>query len=402
MTGRGALQGKRLLLGVSGSIAAYKAVEFLRALQERGAAVQVVMTRNAGRFVSALTFETLSGSSVPHPEFQDRELPGVGHIELTRGIDAAIVAPATANSIGKLAAGIADDTLSTVLLALDCPLVVAPAMNDKMYAHPAVRSNIAVLRQRGVRFVEPGTGALACGTVGQGRLASTEELLTAVMACFPVPDLAGLTVLITAGPTREPIDAVRFISNPSTGKMGFALAAAAAARGADTILVTGPAALAPPPGVTAVPVVTAAQMHQAVLEHIGKAQIVIMAAAVSDFRPRTSSPRKIKKQDAPDCVELERTEDILAAVGRMQGRRLLVGFAAESDDVTGNAARKLRDKNLDLILANDILQEGAGFGADTNSVIMIERSGRRTDLPLMTKHDIASRILDKVVELRKA
>ena len=236
--------------------------------------------------------------------------------------------------------------------------------------------------------------------MGQGRLADIDAILNTISESLPPADLAGITVLVTAGPTREPIDAVRFISNPSTGKMGFAIAAAASSRGAKVIVVSGPAAVAPPRNVSLVPVVTAAEMHQAVMDHLDKADIVIMAAAVSDFRPRFPSPRKIKKQDAPETIELERTTDILSAVGAMAGKRVLVGFAAETDNVAEHAVRKLKDKNLDLIIANDLLKEGAGFAGDTNSVIMIERSGRRTELPVMTKQEIAARILEKIVKLR--
>jgi phosphopantothenoylcysteine decarboxylase/phosphopantothenate--cysteine ligase len=390
-----------VLLGVSGSIAAYKAVDLLRRLQERGAEVRVVMTRNATRFVSPLTFETLSGQPVPSGEFQDWEQQGIGHIDITAGLDIAIMAPATANVIGKLASGIADDALTTAFTAVDCPLVVAPAMNDRMFRNPVVGRNIALLKELGVRFVEPGTGPLACGTVGQGRLADIDHIMNEISAVLPAADLAGATVLVTAGPTREPIDAVRFISNPSTGKMGFALASAARARGADVILVTGPTLIPPPAGITVVPVTSAAEMQQAVMSHVAQADIVIMAAAVSDFRPSMSHDRKIKKQEAPTVLQLERTEDILAAVGRTPGKRLLIGFAAETDDVVGNAVKKLKDKNLDMIIANDLLRPGAGFGVDTNSVTIIERSGSVTELPVMAKAAIATRIFDKIAELKK-
>lgn len=395
------LDRKRILLGVSGSIAAYKAVDVLRRLQEQGAEVSVVMTRNAERFVSRLTFETLSRKPVPGVEFQDREQSGIGHIEITDRLDAAIVAPATANVIGKLASGIADDTLTTALLAADCPIIIAPAMNDRMYRNPVVRKNIVFLREQGYRFVEPGTGPLACGLMGEGRLADTDLIIREAAASVSAGDLAGATVLVTAGPTREQIDAVRFISNPSTGKMGFALAAAAKRRGAEVILVSGPTEIAAPPAVGVIQVKSAADMSRAVMEHVKRADVVIMAAAVSDFKPVFPVERKIKKQEASTVIELERTEDILNAVGGLPGKRLLVGFAAETDDLTENALKKMKEKNLDLIIANDVLKQGAGFGTDTNIVTIIDRSGSKTELPLMPKTEIADRILDKVVELRK-
>lgn len=399
--GRNSLQGKRILLGVTGSIAAYKAVDILRRLQDQGADVRVAMTKNAARFVSPLTFETLSRHPVPCAEFQEREQPGIGHIDITEGLDIALVAPATANVLGKVASGIADDTLTTALLALDCPLIMAPAMNDRMYGNPVVRENIAFLKDKGVLFVEPETGELACGTVGQGRLADADRILQALIGALPGGVLSGSTVLVTAGPTREPIDAVRFISNPSTGKMGFAIAAAAAARGASVVLIVGPTELEPPKTARIIKVKTAADMCRAVLEQVPSAEILIMAAAVSDFKPVQSSPKKIKKQDAPMSIDMERTEDILAMVARQPGRRIVVGFAAETDDLPANAEKKLKDKNLDLIVANDVLKEGAGFGTDTNSVTMIDRTGTRTEIPLLSKAEIASRIMDKVIELKK-
>lgn len=395
------MDGKRILLGVSGSIAAYKAVDILRRLKEKGADVVVVITKNAERFVSRLTFQTLSGNRVPDSVFQDGDQSSVGHIDITRELDIALVAPATANIIGKVASGIADDTLTTSLLAVDCPLIMAPAMNDRMFRNPSVTRNIALLREQGVRFVEPGTGSLACGTVGQGRLADTEMILQAVSDSLPAGDLTGVSVLVTAGPTREQIDAVRFISNPSTGKMGFALAEAARRRGADVILVTGPTEIRHPSGMNVISVKSAADMRRAVMEHVGRCSIVIMAAAVSDFKPVSSSDHKIRKQDAPLVVELERTDDILASIGHEPGKRLLVGFAAETNDLEKNALKKLKDKNLDLIVANDLLKEGAGFACDTNSVTIIDRSGSRMELPLMPKSKVADHIIDAINKIRK-
>jgi phosphopantothenoylcysteine decarboxylase/phosphopantothenate--cysteine ligase len=393
------ISGKRILLGVSGSIAAYKAVEVLRRLSEQGAEVRVVMTRNAARFISPLTFSVLSGRPVLTDEFAAWEKNTIGHIDMTDGLDLALVAPATANIIGKAAGGIADDALSSSLMASDCPLVMAPAMNDRMYRNAALRRNMALLAGQGVRFVEPEPGPLACGVVGQGRLASAERIIREVTAALAPKDLAGRTVLVTAGPTREPIDAVRFISNPSSGKMGYAVAVAARDRGASVIMITGPTQLPPPAGVTTVAVTTAAQMQSAVFEQVGRCHVVVMAAAVSDFRSVSPSDRKIKKGTAPLTLQLEPTDDILSELGKSSGNRLVVGFAAETDDLVKNAELKLKSKNLDLIVANDLLQEGSGFGADTNAVVMIDRRGNRVELPLMPKTEIASRIVDRIVEI---
>lgn len=393
------LSGKRIMLGVTGSIAAYKAVDILRRLKEHGASVRVAMTRNAGRFISHLTFETLSEQPVLTDAYWEQDQAGIGHIAVTDALDVALIAPATANIIGKVAAGIADDALTSALMAVDCPIVMAPAMNDRMYRNPILQRNIRFLKEQGVRFVEPEAGELACGTRGYGRLAGTEKVLQAVSSFFAPPVLAGTTVLVTAGPTREPIDAVRFISNPSSGKMGYALAAAARDRGANVILVTGPVPIEPPRGVKCVPVGSASEMHRAVMEFRDHARVVIMAAAVSDFRPAEPSARKIKKDAAPVTLQLEHTEDILAELGKAPGRRLLVGFAAETDSIIQNATQKLQQKNLDMIIVNDLLQEGAGFGCDTNAVTIIERSGTVTELPVMQKSEIASRVLDKIAEL---
>lgn len=393
------ISGKKIMLGVSGSIAAYKALDILRRLQEEGASVRVAMTKNAASFVSPLTFQTLSRHPVLWDEFRSSGLSDIGHITITEGLDLAVIAPATANIIGKLAAGIADDALTSALLALECPLVVAPAMNDRMYRNPVVQRNIRSLREQGVRFVDPEEGPLACGAIGQGRLAETERIVQEIASALSPRSLAGVTVLITAGPTREPIDAVRFISNPSTGRMGFALAEAARDRGADVVLISGPTELTPPRGVSHVSVTTAAEMRRAVMDSAGKARVVIMAAAVSDFRPAERSEGKIKKESAPDVLRLERTEDILLELGKTPGKRLLVGFAAETDSVIENARQKLKQKNLDMIVVNDITRQGAGFGTDTNAVTVLDRSGAVIDLPLMRKSEVAARILDNVSEL---
>jgi len=326
----------------------------------------------------------------------------MGHIEVTRGIDALLVAPATANIIAKAAAGIADDALSTALVAADCPVIMAPAMNERMFRSLAVQRNIRTLRDAGVRIVEPGSGALACGEAGQGRLAAVEQVLDALTGILaPQSVLSGMTVLVTAGPSREPVDAVRYLSNPSTGKMGYAIARAARDRGAEVILVSGPTALAPPPGVETIQVVTAAEMRHAVMEHADRCQVIIMAAAVSDFHPASPAAGKIKKDEAGLSIALERTVDILAELGSRKGKRLLVGFAAETGNLVEQAREKLVRKNLDLIVANDVSVPGAGFGSDTNIAALIDRSGTVVELPLMSKDELAAQILHKVAELKK-
>lgn len=395
------LSGNRVLVGVCGSIAAYKMPDIVRRLREEGASVQVVMTRSATRFITPLTFEAVSGNPVLFDEFDAGPIGPMGHISVTDGLAGALIAPATANIIGKAAAGIADDALSTVLLALDCPLVLAPAMNDRMYRNPAVQRNLEVLRARGVRIIEPDAGSLACGAVGQGRLAPLERVLQEFREALAVRQtLAGARVLVTAGPTQEPIDAVRFLSNPSTGRMGLALAAAARDRGADVTLVVGPTHLQPPAGVRSIAVSTAEEMRAAVLAEADRSTIVIMAAAVSDFRPRDRAAGKIKKDAAPGTIELEPTPDILAELGSTKGSRILVGFAAESEHLVENATKKLRSKNLDLVVANDITEEGAGFGSATNRVTLIDRSGDVLALPLLSKEAVAAKLIDKLAELK--
>ncbi|NTW58879.1 MAG: bifunctional phosphopantothenoylcysteine decarboxylase/phosphopantothenate--cysteine ligase CoaBC [Nitrospirae bacterium] len=395
------LSGKRILLGVSGGIAAYKAVEVLRKLMELGAEVRVAMTRNAARFVAPLTFSALSGKPVLTDEFSEDGWGPMGHIAVTDGLDLALVAPATANIIGKLSAGIADDALSTALMAAECPVIIAPAMNERMFRNAFLQRNVGSLRAAGIRIVEPDIGALACGTSGQGRLASPDRIVQAVQAALSLKDLAGVTVLVTAGPTREPIDAARFISNPSTGKMGYALAIEARNRGADVMLISGPTHLHPPQGVNYRSVTTAAEMHRAVREHASQCQIIIMAAAVSDFRPKEPFERKLKKEEASLAVTLERTEDILQGLGDARRGQVLVGFAAETDDLIRNAGYKLKKKNLDLIVANTIGLPGRGFASDMNEAVLMERGGKITELPHMTKTELAARIMDAVVELKK-
>jgi phosphopantothenoylcysteine decarboxylase/phosphopantothenate--cysteine ligase len=398
---RGQLSGKRILLGVTGSIAAYKAVDLLRRLIESGAEVRVAMTKHAAHFVSVLTFEALSNRPVLYDEFSGNGQGAIGHIEVSEGLDLALVAPATANIIGKLAAGIADDALTSALIAVDCPLLLAPAMNDRMYRNPVLQRNIARLNECGVRIIEPGIGSLACGTTGQGRLADNDLIMQEISALLTKKDLTGKIVLVTAGPTREYIDAVRFISNPSTGKMGYALAAAARDRGAEVILITGPTQLPPPWGVNVVSVVSAGDMHRAVKGYVDRSHIVIMAAAISDFKPLRKSDSKIKKEEAAQTLQLERTEDILLELGKTGGKRMLIGFAAETDNIEQNALKKLQSKHLDMIIVNDVLKIGAGFGSDTNAVTIIDRLGKRTELPTMPKKVIANSILTAICDYDK-
>ncbi len=401
MVQRDLLSGRKILLGVTGSIAAYKAVEIVRRLRDRGAEVRVAMTKHATYFVSRLTFETLSGFPVLCEEFSREEQFSIEHIDITNGLDLALIAPATANVIGKLAAGIADDSLTTAIMARDCPLVIAPAMNERMYRNPVLQKNIDTLTDMGVKFIAPESGNLACGTIGEGRLADSDRIIWELTSLLTPKDLAGQTVLVTAGPTRESIDAVRFISNPSTGKMGYALAAAAKERGADVVLISGPSHLRPPQDVHVIPVVSAREMHAAVKEQALNSSIIIMAAAVSDFTPLQKFERKIKKNNAPTSLQLERTVDILRELGTSKGKYLLIGFAAETDNVEQNAIQKLKDKHLDMIVANDVLRSGSGFGTDTNAVTIFDRTGKRTELPIMPKDEIARIIISTIIQMAK-
>jgi phosphopantothenoylcysteine decarboxylase/phosphopantothenate--cysteine ligase len=390
-----------VVLGVTGCIGAYKACEVLRELQRRGADVHVAMTAAATRFVTPMTFEALSR----HPVFHDQWAPGanadIRHISLADEADLLLVAPATANILGKLARGIADDALSTLYLATRAPVLVAPAMNVNMFEHPAVQENLATLRARGVGVVEPGTGYLACGWLGKGRLAEVGEIVDAAMAALARRrDLEGETVLVTAGPTVEDIDPVRFVSNRSSGKMGYRLAEAARDRGAKVILVSGPTSLPAPQGVEVVAVRSADEMQRAVTERVGPATVVVAAAAVSDYRPAAVSASKVKKAEGGIALELVRTPDILKGLGEAKGGRVLVGFAAETEDLVANARKKLEAKNLDLVVANEVTEAGAGFGSDTNSVVLLRRDGSRLDVPLASKREVAERILDEVRALR--
>jgi phosphopantothenoylcysteine decarboxylase/phosphopantothenate--cysteine ligase len=390
-----------VVLGVTGCIGAYKACEVLRELQKHDVDVHVVMTQAAKQFVSPMTFEALSRHAVFHDQWALGENGEIRHISLADDADLLLVAPATANCLGKFARGIADDALSTLYLATRAPVLVAPAMNVNMFEHPAVQENLATLRGRGVGVVEPGEGYLACGWLGKGRLAEVETIVeAALLRLARSRDLAGQTVLVTAGPTIEDLDPVRYVSNRSSGAMGYRVAEAARDRGARVVLVSGPTALPEPQGVTFVAVRSADEMQRAVAAHAGSASVVVAAAAVSDYRPAQASPAKLKKTEGPLRLELVRTPDILKALGEAKGARLLVGFAAETEDVVANARRKLETKNLDLIVANDVTAPGAGFGGSTNAVVLLRRDGKRTDVPLASKREVAERILDEVIALR--
>jgi len=398
----------RVALGVTGGVAAYKAAELVRRLQQEGLEVQVIMTRSAQQFIAPLTFAALTGQKVITEMFAaDSGAPAnvesaIEHIAVAQRIDALVIAPATANTLARLARGIADDFLTTLYLATTAPVIVAPAMNVNMWEHAATQENLRLLRERGARVVSPDEGYLACGMVGAGRLAGTEAIVQAVLEALGVSrDLERETVLVTAGPTCEDIDPVRYITNRSSGKMGYALAEAARRRGARVILVSGPTALEPPSGVELVSVRTTEQMHRAVLDRAAEATIVVMAAAVADYRPTVQHSKKLKRGSGPSSLALEPTPDILAELARQKSERILVGFAAETNDVAANARKKLASKGADLIVANDVTQEGAGFGVETNIVSIFTRDGREISLPQLPKFDVANRVFDEVLQLRQ-
>lgn len=396
------LKERNIVLGVTGGIATYKAAELVRELVRAGAKVQVVMTRSAQAFVTPLTFQTLSGNPVITELFSLVEESEIGHISLADKAEVLVIAPATANIIGKIAGGIADDMLTTIVMATKAPILVAPAMNVHMWESASCQENIQKLRSRGFHFIDPESGELACGYEGKGRLAEVSAIVEEIRALLSPQDFVRETVLITAGPTEESIDPVRFITNRSSGKMGFALAYAALRRGAEVILISGPTALPPPPRVKWIRVRSAAQMREAVLTNLKNASILMMAAAVSDYRPRQASARKIKKSEAEMVLTLARNPDILAEAGKQKGHRILVGFAAETENLLRNARSKLKEKNLDLIVANDVTLPGAGFEVDTNIVKFLDRSRKVEELPLMTKEELADRILDRVTQLKKS
>ena len=406
MFGRGG-ELMRVALGVSGGVAAYKAAELVRRLQQEKLAVQVVMTRGAQEFVTPLTFAALTGERVITELFGEEQATAnlesaIEHIAVAQRIDLLVIAPATADILAKLASGIADDFLTTLYLATKAPVIVAPAMNVNMWEHVATQRNLETLRARGVRVVQPDEGYLACGMVGPGRLAGIEAIASAVCETLGLRhDLEGMKIVVTAGPTIEDVDPVRMLTNRSSGKMGYAVADAAWRRGAHVTLVSGPTELHAPNEVDWVPVRSTEEMHVAVRERAKDADALIMAAAVADYRPAERGRQKIKRSEGRLTLELEPTADILAELGREKRVRILVGFAAETDHVAENARRKLAAKGADMIVANDVTQEGAGFDTDTNIVTFFLRDGREVALPKMSKFDVANRILDCVMELRK-
>ncbi len=394
------MKGTTVILGVTGGIAAYKTVELASLLVKRGASVHVVMTEAATRFVTPLTFRTISGNPVSCQMFEDPGVWNVKHIGLAERADIMVVAPATANFVGKASQGIADDLLTTVIMATTAPRLVVPSMNEAMYENPVVQQNLNRLRALGYDVMEPGSGYLACGKEGKGRMPEPKDIVLRIEALLlKGRDLRGVTVLVTAGPTQEPLDPVRYITNRSSGKMSYELAKVAKERGADVILVTGPVALPHPLGIDVVQVRTAKEMFQAVLERLSRTDVVIGAAAPADWRPAEVACEKLKKRDNPDCIPLVKCDDIMLEVGKCKGHRITIGFAAETCDLIENAREKLISKNLDFIVANDVARTDAGFESDFNEVKILYPDGYCLGLPLMTKREVAGEILDRVASL---
>jgi phosphopantothenoylcysteine decarboxylase/phosphopantothenate--cysteine ligase len=394
------LQNKCVVLGVTGGIAAYKAVDLLRLLTKAGAEVHVVMTRSAREFVTPLTFQTLSGNPVHTELFSLIQEQDIGHISLADRADLLLVAPATANLVGKVANGVADDLLTTTIMATKAKVLFAPAMNSNMWENPIYKDNQKFLEGLGYHFIEPATGELACGWEGQGKLPDPQIIFNAAHSLIGADDFFGKTILVTAGPTREEIDPVRFLSNYSSGKMGYAIASAAANRGAKVVLVSGPVHLPQPKGVNRICVSSAQEMYDAVMNNAEQSDIIVKAAAVADFRPVARGEQKTKKGDAETLsIELQRNPDILAELGQEKGDKLLIGFAAETEELLKHATDKLQKKNLDMIVANDVTQEGAGFDGDTNVVRLLTSDGNVEDLPRMSKVEVAERLLDRILEM---
>ncbi|MEN6413659.1 MAG: bifunctional phosphopantothenoylcysteine decarboxylase/phosphopantothenate--cysteine ligase CoaBC [Veillonellales bacterium] len=389
----------KIVLGVTGGIASYKAVELVSRLKKAGASVHVIMTEAATKFVTPLTFREISGNPVVTSMWTESPAWNVEHIALANLADLFAVVPATANIIGKIANGIADDMLSTTIMATQAPVLLAPAMNSNMYLNAIVQQNLARLKQSGYHIIEPDWGKLACGTEGPGRLPEPSVIFEKITSLYRAAHtFAGKKILVTAGGTREPIDPVRYIGNRSSGKMGYALATAAAARGAEVILISGPTSLPDPAGVFVKHIETAQEMRQAVLAEYDRMDIIIKAAAVADYRPMSPSVHKIKKADETLTLTLEKNPDILLELGQKKQHQILIGFAAETQELIGNASLKLAKKNLDMVIANDVTLPGAGFNSDTNIVKILYRDGRIEELPQLPKQEIAERILEKVFE----
>ncbi|MEH7333418.1 bifunctional phosphopantothenoylcysteine decarboxylase/phosphopantothenate--cysteine ligase CoaBC [Neobacillus drentensis] len=398
------LNDKKILLCVTGGIAVYKAVALTSKLVQAGAQVKVILSESASKFVTSLTFQALSRNEVYTDTFDEKNPHVIAHIDLADWADLILVAPATANTIAKLAGGIADNMITTTLLAATAPVWIAPAMNVHMYDHPAVKNNLSILSEFGYQFIEPSEGFLACGYIGKGRLEEPEKIVELVREFFTkkeIKPLNGKTVIVTAGPTREKIDPVRFISNHSSGKMGYALAEEAKKQGAEVILVSGPVQIPAPAGINVVRVESAEEMYDAVLSFYERADIVIKTAAVADYRPKNAFDYKVKKKPGDSNIELERTKDILLELGQRKKHQLLIGFAAETDNVEEYARKKLAAKNADMIVANNVKTEGAGFGTDTNIVTLFKRDGSVATLPMMSKTAVAEKIIEETTSLLK-
>ena len=393
------LKNKKIVLGITGGIAAYKAAELTRALVKEGAQVKIIMTKSAVEFITPLTLQTLSQNQVYTDMFIPADKYEMAHIALAEFADVFVIAPATANIIGKIASGIGDDLLSTTIMAETKPTLICPAMNDKMLSNPIVLENINKLRKYGYVVMDSAEGELACNTTGKGRLPDILEIVEEIKTLLTPKDFNGVKILITAGPTEEPIDPVRFITNLSSGKMGYALALVAHRRGAEVTLITGPATLPLPPVETIIKVRTAKQMHKAVMDNYKKAKIIIKAAAVADYCPKVMAAEKIKKDKKTLSLELERNPDIIAEIGKNKGKRVLVGFAMETQNLLANAEEKLKEKNMDLIVANDLKKEGAGFRTDTNIITIIDRTGKSESFGKMTKIEAAGEILNRVKKI---
>lgn len=397
------LKNKTVVIGVSGGIAVYKALDVISRLRKLGVNIHVIMTKSATEFVTPLSFQSLSQSYVVCDMFEEPKTWDVEHISLAKKADVFLVAPATSNIIGKIANGIADDMLTTTIMATKGKVLIAPAMNTNMYENPIVQKNISTLKELGYKFVEPESGRLACGDIGKGKLATPETIVDDVVnLLMQKQDLKGKKIVVTAGPTIESVDPMRYITNRSTGKMGYSIANEAIKRGADVTLISGPTNLTPPQNLKKLVKIESAQdMYDAVIDNLDKNDVIIKSAAVADYKPKNYSNKKIKKSDNDLVIELDRNKDIAYEIGKIKNNKILVGFAAETNDLLENATNKIKKKNLDFIVANDLTKEGAGFGVDTNIVKIIDKEGNITDYPKMKKEEVANVILDKVKSLLK-